>query len=282
MVVYKTTNLTNGKIYVGKDEFNNPSYLGSGYVLRLALEKYGKENFKKEVLEECSNRHELCNREKHWINQLNALDPNIGYNIAEGGTGGNTFIGKTPEEMVEIKKKISDAGKGRIFSESHRKALAKSASKRKGNKPSTFKGMKLEDHVGQERAKQIKDKIRESLKEYYKDGMPQEHREKISKSQKGRKLGAMSDEHKKNLKESFKSRDAKRRENTISKLVAALNDFLRHGVNDKNCNAARRSYQKLRDYEFDMKPYDKLVIQFKEIEFNRRSNRKGSQSSRTK
>lgn len=30
MVIYKTTNLTNGKIYVGKDEKNNSSYLGSG------------------------------------------------------------------------------------------------------------------------------------------------------------------------------------------------------------------------------------------------------------
>jgi len=109
--------------------------------------------------------------------------------------------------------------------------------------------------------------------------MPQEQREKISKATKGKKLGPMSDEHKKNLKEAFKLRDKKRRETTISKHVAFLNDLLIHGVNDNNCNDARRSYQKLRDYGIDMKPYDKLVIQFNEIGYMRRSR---SQKNRNK
>lgn len=270
MVVYKTTNLVNGKIYVGKDENNNPNYIGSGYALKPAIKKYGKENFKKEILEECSNSHELCKREMFWINTLNALDPKIGYNIAEGGTGGNTFAGKTSEEMDKIKQRINVAGKGRKFSESHRKLLAKSASKRKGNKPSPFIGMKMEDYMGQEKTKEVKDKIKETLKEYYKNGMPQDHREKISKATKGRKLGPMSDEHKKNLKEAFKYRDIKRHENTISKLMIVLDDFLTNGVNDENCNVARRTYQKLRDRGVDMNPYDKLIIQFNEISYMRR------------
>jgi hypothetical protein len=33
MIIYKTTNLVNGKYYVGKDEKNNPEYLGSGKIL---------------------------------------------------------------------------------------------------------------------------------------------------------------------------------------------------------------------------------------------------------
>ena len=106
MIVYKTTNLINGKIYIGKDEANDPTYLGSGYALKPAIRKYGKENFKKEILEMCSNSHDLCEREKFWINALNALDPEIGYNIAEGGSGGNTYAGKTSEEMDKIRQKI--------------------------------------------------------------------------------------------------------------------------------------------------------------------------------
>jgi len=44
MIIYKTTNLINGKYYIGKDKYNNPSYLGSGFILYQAIKKYGKEN----------------------------------------------------------------------------------------------------------------------------------------------------------------------------------------------------------------------------------------------
>ena len=42
MVIYKTTNLINGKIYIGKDVRNLNCYLGSGKLLKKAIEKYGK------------------------------------------------------------------------------------------------------------------------------------------------------------------------------------------------------------------------------------------------
>ena len=41
MVIYKTTNLLNGKYYIGKDEKNNSDYLGSGKILKLAINKNG-------------------------------------------------------------------------------------------------------------------------------------------------------------------------------------------------------------------------------------------------
>ncbi len=88
MVVYKTTNLVNGKIYVGKDSKNKPTYLGSGMILKQAIEKYGKENFKKEILEYCSDLEILEEREIYWISELNSIED--GYNITIGGTGGDT------------------------------------------------------------------------------------------------------------------------------------------------------------------------------------------------
>lgn len=88
MIIYKTTNLLNGKFYIGKDEKNNPKYLGSGKILKLAINKNGVENFKKEILEECPTKKELNEREKYWITKLSATT--LGYNIAEGGTGGKT------------------------------------------------------------------------------------------------------------------------------------------------------------------------------------------------
>ena len=91
MIIYKTINLVNGKIYIGKDKYNNPKYLGSGKKLKLAIEKYGSERFKKEILEECNSIVELNTREIYWIAFFNSTDRTIGYNIALGGTGGDTI-----------------------------------------------------------------------------------------------------------------------------------------------------------------------------------------------
>ena len=195
MVIYKTTNLLNGKIYIGKDERNDPKYLGSGYILKKAIDKYGKDNFVKVILEECDNRDVLQERERFWIKELNALNPNIGYNVAEGGSGGNTYIGKSEDELIEIKKKISDTGKGRVFSEEHKRKLSEKAKLRKGNKPCKFKGMKYEDYMDAETAALVKKKVSDGAKR----PMSNETKKKLSKTQKGKKLGPMSDEHKKNL-----------------------------------------------------------------------------------
>lgn len=88
MIVYKTINLINGKFYVGKQASTSKWYLGSGKALKSAIKKYGRENFKKEVLEVCTSLQHLDEREIFWIKELNAVE--LGYNIAEGGTGGST------------------------------------------------------------------------------------------------------------------------------------------------------------------------------------------------
>ena len=49
MVIYCTTNLINGKKYIGSDTNNNPYYLGSGVSIIKAIKKYGRNNFKKEI-----------------------------------------------------------------------------------------------------------------------------------------------------------------------------------------------------------------------------------------
>ena len=94
MVIYKTTNKINGKIYIGQTTRTGNrlvKYLGSGTHLTHAIKKYGKENFVKEIIEECNSVQELDIREKFWIYELNSQNPIIGYNIASGGDGGDTL-----------------------------------------------------------------------------------------------------------------------------------------------------------------------------------------------
>lgn len=91
-IVYKTTNLINGKMYIGVDSKNNETYLGSGKILKIALEKYGIENFKKQVLKEFLTIEEAYLYERELINSLDAVNSNMYYNVAEGGKGGWSHI----------------------------------------------------------------------------------------------------------------------------------------------------------------------------------------------
>lgn len=89
MFIYKTTNLLNGKIYIGQTSKNKPDYFGSGPIILKAIKKYGKENFVRTTLEECTTKDQLNIREKYWISLLNSTDRKTGYNISTGGNGGN-------------------------------------------------------------------------------------------------------------------------------------------------------------------------------------------------
>jgi hypothetical protein len=99
MIVYVTTNVLNGKEYVGKDVKNDPNYLGSGIVLNYAIKKYGRSNFKKTILEHCDNLKSLNECEIFWINEKHTLIPQ-GYNLTKGGDGGDTTTFNPNREAI--------------------------------------------------------------------------------------------------------------------------------------------------------------------------------------
>ena len=88
-VLYKTTNLLNGRFYVGMHSTNNPNdgYLGSGRRLRAEIKKYGRENFKREILEVLTSRDALKAREEEIVNET-LLDDCLCLNLKNGGEGG--------------------------------------------------------------------------------------------------------------------------------------------------------------------------------------------------
>jgi hypothetical protein len=101
MIVYKTVNTINGKSYIGKYEGDNPDYLGSGVLLKKAIQKYGKSVFKRQTIEECTDRNNLAEREKYWINFFDAVNSKNYYNIKEGGIGGFCEKSHTPSMYSE-------------------------------------------------------------------------------------------------------------------------------------------------------------------------------------
>ena len=84
MIVYKITNLINGKIYIGQttrtieERFEEHKYAKS-YIGK-AIRKYGVENFKIGIIEQCQTKEELNERELYWISKCNSKAPN-GYNL---------------------------------------------------------------------------------------------------------------------------------------------------------------------------------------------------------
>ena len=113
MYIYLTINKINGKKYIGQHKGEpNDSYLGSGTLLKRAIDKYGKENFEKEIICLCSSQEELDEKEKYYIKLYDAVNSEEFYNIAEGGLGGNPCLGLTKEQELERRNKISKAMSG--------------------------------------------------------------------------------------------------------------------------------------------------------------------------
>lgn len=111
--VYLTTNLINNKKYIGQHYGEiNDSYFGSGHIILDAIKKYGKKNFKKEILKICKDYEDLNNSEKYFIEKYNAVKDPMFYNIATGGFGSNPCAGLSPEATQSRKEKLSNAAKG--------------------------------------------------------------------------------------------------------------------------------------------------------------------------
>lgn len=155
-IIYKTTNLVTGKIYVGKAKLNDPNYLGSGVILSAAITKYGKDSFQKEILEECDDSI-VDDREIFWISQLNSTDRSIGYNITHGGTGGDTTTLHPDKDSIVKSRGDSIKEWHKLLSDRDRSARGKKISESKKGKPN--------GHVGMTHTEKTKELIRQNQPE---------------------------------------------------------------------------------------------------------------------
>jgi len=112
--IYFTTNLINGKKYIGQkqSEFFVENYKGSGVYIRKDIKKYGLDKFETKILEWCEDRESLNERESYWIEYYDAVNDDGFYNFASGGQGFN---------------------KGSKFSEEHKKAISNAVSGEKNH-----------------------------------------------------------------------------------------------------------------------------------------------------
>lgn len=88
-LVYKTINLIKGEYYIGIHitEDIEDDYLGSGKRLKHAIEKHGRDIFKKEILAVFDNPHDMFKMEEELVNEETLKDP-LCLNLKVGGCGG--------------------------------------------------------------------------------------------------------------------------------------------------------------------------------------------------
>lgn len=159
MQIYKITNIVNNKIYIGKDTTNSPNYFGSGKLIKQSIKKYGINNFKKDIIEECDNHAILSEREKYWIQYYKSNDLKIGYNISNGGDGGDTLTNNP--NLESIKEKIRESMKQRIFTDSHRKKLSENHMSTRIKKGKTY-----DEIYSKEFAEEYRNKLKSARTKY--------------------------------------------------------------------------------------------------------------------
>jgi group I intron endonuclease len=172
--LYEIRNNLNGKVYIGVHKTKNKTdgYMGSGKVIKQAIQKYGLSSFSKRVLEEFDTQEEMYNREKELITPdfIERVDV---YNLRVGGFGGFDWINNNC--IIKFAGKIhSDKTKSLIASLARARTASEETRKKMKLAQSKFN---LNTEKGQVRS------------------------EKLSKSLKGRKLTL---EHKANISEALK------------------------------------------------------------------------------
>ena len=147
MQVYIVQNVVNGKCYVGQTIRDLDAYLRSDVTRALkrtkdrkpylyaAIRKYGAENFTIRCIHKCADKAEMDRAEKAYIKLFGTRDPELGYNLTDGGDGVIGAI-RTDEWKQNISKgntgKVWDAArrlahsirqKGKVLSEEHKEKI---------------------------------------------------------------------------------------------------------------------------------------------------------------
>jgi len=107
--IYKTTNFLNGRTYIGKHQTRDldDDYLGSGKLLKRAIKKHGKENFKKEILH-LMDSSESMNRMEALLVTEEFCQSDDNYNLCSGGKGGWSYVNRNYDK--ELRKKNAVLG----------------------------------------------------------------------------------------------------------------------------------------------------------------------------
>lgn len=190
-IVYMHTS-PSGKVYVGITQQTAQQRWrgGKGYKTNQAfynaIQKYGWENIKHEIIVEDVSKEEATKLEQELIEKYHATDKRYGYNICFGGEDGWVGVHHTEE----AKQKMSEAAKGRISSRKGFHLSEETKQKISDSHKGKYRGAPIESKVGKPyRRKRNGIWTISYPKEWFPDGKitrTEEHKKRISEAQKKR------------------------------------------------------------------------------------------------
>jgi hypothetical protein len=175
--IYKITNNANQKYYIGAHKTTNinDNYFGSGVALKRAIEKYGKENFTKEIICFCKTENDMYIKEKELV----ILNENS-YNMTRESHGGfshidifgdNNIMRKSKEarEKVSIKMKQirNDPFKKNYLNSISKRNLEKAILKNTGKKRPEHSILMKQKGQLKEKWDKDKENMRNKLSSYF-------------------------------------------------------------------------------------------------------------------
>jgi hypothetical protein len=178
--IYITTNLLNNKKYIGMKKYSKgwESYMGSSKILLEDIKKYGIDNFKREIIEECENRQTLQEREIYHLKENNVLNDNIFYNQSiphkdfriKGKT--NSSKGKTWEDIYGIEGAKNRRDNSKLKNKTWEQIYGLEETERKRKKAKEKRSIKTRIKMSKSRmgikfSEETRRKISESVKKYY-------------------------------------------------------------------------------------------------------------------
>lgn len=137
--VYYHINKVNDKIYIGITSkelqqrwgVNGRHYKTSPHFYS-AIQKYGWDSFEHYLFADNLTEDEACNMQKLLIKQFETTNPQLGYNISEGGNTGclltgqrHPRFGKHHTEQAKMKNRLAHLGKSFNLPESAKQKISK-------------------------------------------------------------------------------------------------------------------------------------------------------------
>ena len=243
--IYKVTNKINGKVYIGQSvdigrRWREHMTVKDDIYFHKAIQKYGVENFKWEVIEKCKKK-DLDEREIYWIEYYDSF--NKGYNCTKGGDGnsgeGNPnwkggvssdedyyrqyskqYYQVNKEKKKEYDKQYGEANKEKkkeynkqYYEENKEQAKQQMKEYYEKNKEQIKQQVKEYYETNKEKKKEYyeanKEKVKQQMKEYYEENK-EKRKEKVKEYNK-----QYYEAHKEELKEKRKQRNKKSMKNAL-------------------------------------------------------------------
>ena len=172
MIIYKATNIVNGKVYIGKTKYTletrKAEHLNKAKKqtkitkgIHTALKEYGSNNFKWEIIYQCNTIDELSPNEIRLIKEYGSYGD--GYNLTPGGDGGYTYSDEVKLVIGEHTKlrndKFGNPFKGKTHTDESKHIMSEKAKLRYQTNEHPLKGVPRTDDI----KRVISDKVNEWL-----------------------------------------------------------------------------------------------------------------------